>query len=49
MTGVKLGGCGKNLLTTIARIKKILVTNKIPAGTSFKEDEIIINPIDVKA
>ena len=24
----------------MGRIKKILVPNKIPAGTSFKEDEI---------
>ena len=30
----------------MGRIKKILVPNKIPAGRSFKEDEIIINPID---
>lgn len=33
----------------MGKIKKILVPNKIPAGTSFKEDEIIINPVDGKA
>ena len=30
-------------------IKKLLVPNKAPIGTSFKLDEIVINPIDGKA
>ena len=30
-------------------IKKLLVPNKVPAATSFKVDEIVINPIDGKA
>ena len=30
-------------------IKKILVPNKAPTGTSFKTDQIVINPIDGKA
>lgn len=30
-------------------IKKILVPNKTPIGTSFKTDQIVINPIDGKA
>jgi hypothetical protein len=33
----------------MGKIKKILVPNKIPAGTSFKLDEIVINPLDGKA
>lgn len=33
----------------MGKIKKILVPNKVPIGTSFKTDEIIVNPIDGKA
>ena len=30
-------------------IKKLLIPNKAPIGTSFKVDEIVINPLDGKA